>query len=82
MTAAPAESDVSERAKAIARGLISNGRAAVGSRLIHGMLQLACRNGGYYWISLDRRQGLKGRGPLDSVELQPSFAAAMERAGR
>jgi len=82
MTAAPADTDVSERTKAIARGLVNTERAAVGSRLIHGMLQLTCRDGGYYWISLDGGRVLKGRGPLDSVELQPRFAAAMERAGR
>ena len=74
---------VSNRAQAIARGLIRTERAAQGSKLIHGMLRLQCHGSeNHYWIALDGSRVLRGRWISEADELQPTFVDAMERAGR
>jgi hypothetical protein len=82
MTTASADA-TSDRAKAIAKGLVRTERAARGSKLIHGMLRLECHGGNdYYWIALDGSRLLRGRWLSETDELQPKFTDAMERAGR
>ncbi len=63
---------ISERAKAIAQGLINSDRVRHKGVFDQGMVRLECVRGGYYWISLNGA----------SVELQPKFIEAMEWAGR
>jgi len=46
------------------------------------MERLESLSGGFYWIALNGNRLLKGRSPFDSVELQPKFIDATERAGR
>ena len=48
----------------------------------HGKLRIKCHTGGYYWISADGRQVLRGKLLSGADELQPKFIDAMERAGR
>jgi hypothetical protein len=83
MTTTTTETAISDRAKAIAKGLVRTERAAKGSKLIHGMLRLECHNDvGYYWIALDGNRLLRGRWVSEAAELQPKFIDVMERAGR
>ncbi len=82
MTTVPNEAAISTRATMIARGLPVTKRAAGVITEDHGKLRLKCRLGGYYWISLDGRQVWRGKLFSTSDELQPTFADAMERAGR
>jgi hypothetical protein len=77
-----AHSGVNERAKAIARGLGNAGRAGTGVQPDNGMLRFECLSGGYYWISFDGSQVLRGATISEAEELQPKFIEAMERAGR
>ena len=81
MANTPVEPAISGRATTIARGLIRTKRAAPIIKVEHGMLRLGCRNGGSYWVSLDGRRVLRGKALFEADELQPKFAAAMERAG-
>jgi hypothetical protein len=70
----------SERAKAMADGLIRTGRAW-DCRAIRGHLELRAKRGGFYWITADG-QHLLQRDDLESaLELQPNFAQAMVRLG-
>ena len=73
---------ISERAKAIAQGVINSDRARHKGVFDQGMVRLECVRGGYYWISLNGGRVLKGLSPFASVELQPKFIEAMEWAGR
>ena len=73
---------LSARARAIAEGLIRTKRAHYHGVFDQGMLRLACRKGGYYWISLDGSRVLRGKMLFEAEELQPKFIEAMERAGR
>jgi hypothetical protein len=73
---------MSERAAAIARGLVRTGRAAMGIRSDQGMLRLQCLSGGFYWISLDGSDVLRGSTLTEADELQAKFRDTMERAGR
>jgi hypothetical protein len=81
MATTQVEPEISERAHKVARGLIRTRRAASIIKVDQGMLRLGCRNGGYYWLSLDGRRVLRGKALSEADELQPNFAAAMERAG-
>jgi hypothetical protein len=76
------EPNISVRATSIVRGLIKTERAAGIMSLEYGMLQLKCRSGGYYWITLDGGQVRRGKTLFKADELQPKFIDAMERAGR
>jgi hypothetical protein len=78
----PSEHAMSERATAIARGLVCTGRAAKGIRPGQDMVRLQCLTGGFYWISLDGSQVLRGSTLMAADELQAKFRDAMERAGR
>ena len=78
----PNEPAISARATMIARGLIVTKRGVGVIAEDHGKLRLKCRTEGYYWISLDGRQVWRGKVFSTSDELQPTFADAMERAGR
>ena len=78
----PSEHAMSERATVIARGLVRTGRAAKGIRPGQDMVRLQCLNGGFYWISLDGSQVLRGSTLMAADELQAKFRDAMERAGR
>ena len=82
MTPFPKGAALSGRATTIARGLLVTKRAVGVVTEDHGKLRLKSRNGGYYWISLDGRQMWRGKVFSTSDELQPTFADAMERAGR
>jgi len=73
---------LSDRARAIAEGLIRTKRAHYHGVFDQGMLRLTCRTGGFYWISLDGRFVLRGKMLFEADELQPKFIDAMERAGR
>jgi hypothetical protein len=42
---------------------------------------LACKAGGFYWISFDGRRVLRGFSYSAAEKLQPGFVAAMEHAG-
>ena len=66
----------------IARGLLVTKRATGTISVDHGRLRLKCGAGGYYWISLDGSQVLRGMLLSGADELQPKFIDAMERAGR
>jgi hypothetical protein len=46
------------------------------------MLRLECSSGGFYWISLDGSQVLRGPTLREADELQAKFTDAMEREGR
>ena len=80
--AKPDELVISERAAAIARGLVRTERAAKGIGSDQGMLRLECLSGGFYWISLDGSHILRGPTLMEADELQAKFRDAMERAGR
>ena len=71
----------SRRANLIAKGLVRTERAAPGAKLDCGFLWLECFAGGFYWVSLNGRRLLRGSTLEEAEELQPKFAAAMERAG-
>ena len=73
---------ISERAAAIATGLVRTERAAKGIRSDQGMLRLECLSGGFYWISLDGVGDLRGSALPAADELQAKFHDTMERAGR
>jgi len=75
------ELDISDRAKAIVRGLVRTKRAARGVAPDQGTLRLQCLSGGYYWISLDGHRVLRGKELFDADELQQKFLDAMARAG-
>lgn len=76
------ETDISARADAIVKGLIATRRAAGVVSIDQGMLRVACRNGGHYWVARDGRRVLRGKTYVDVEELQPTFSDAMERIGR
>ena len=78
----PDEPVISERAAAIATGLVRTERAAKGIRSDQGMLRLECLSGGFYWISLDGFDVLRGSTLTAADEFQAKFRDAMERAGR
>jgi len=80
--AKPDEPVMSERAAAIARGLVRTERAAKGIGSDQGMLRLQCLSGGFYWISPDGSDVLRGSTLVAADELQAKFRDAMERAGR
>jgi hypothetical protein len=80
--AKPDEPVMSERATSIARGLVRTGRAAKGIGTDEGMMRLQCLSGGFYWISLDGSEVLRGSTLEAADELQAKFRDAMERAGR
>ena len=80
MATTPVVASVPERATTIARGLIRTRRATSTMNLEQGMLRLGCRNGGYYWVSLDGRRVLRGKAVFEADELQPKFGDAMGRA--
>ena len=72
---------ISARAKAIAKGLISTGRASDG-RAARGYLRLrANRSGSFYWIAADGSRLLRGDELDTAEELQASFVQAMVQAG-
>jgi hypothetical protein len=71
----------SQRAHAIAEGLMRTDRAS-DLRVYHGYLQLRAKHrGGFYWISLDGGRLLRGDELDTADELQPHFAQAMMQAG-
>ncbi len=70
----------SERAKAMADGLIRTGRAR-DCRAIPGHLELRAKRGGFYWITADGEHLLHGDDLDSALELQPNFAQAMARLG-
>ena len=78
----PDEHGASARARAVANGLVRTKRAARRVIADRGTLRLACRKGGYYWVSLDGNRLRRGKELFDAEELQPTFIDAMERAGR
>ena len=82
MTSTLKETEISERATLIAKGLIVTKRAAGVISMDHGKMRLKCISGGYYWISPDGRRVLRGMLLSGADELQPKFIEAMERAGR
>jgi hypothetical protein len=75
-----AERTPSERALAIARGLVRSARAAEGP-LADGFLHLPAANGNDYWVSLDGLRVLRGPELEFADELQPGFVEAMARSG-
>lgn len=77
---APRHPDISERAKAIAQGLINTARAR-SPHLDSGLLRLECLKGGHYWISFSGDQVLRGSSHFEAHELQRKFIDDMERAG-
>jgi hypothetical protein len=70
---------VSQRAKAIAEGLVRSGRAAK-FRVAAGFVR-ANGGGAIYWISADGTRVLRGDAVDSADELQPGFLQAMVRAG-
>jgi hypothetical protein len=72
----------SQRAHAIAEGLMRTDRAS--DLCIHrDYLRLrAKRGGGFYWIAFDGGRLLRGDELATSEELQPHFAHAMLQASR
>jgi len=80
--AKPDEPVISERAAAIVRGLVRTERAAKGIGSDQGMLRLKCLSGGFYWISFDGSEVLRGPTLREGDELQLKFIDAMERAGQ
>lgn len=82
MNTVPKDAAISARATMIARGLLVTKRAVGVITEDHGKLRLKCRTGGHYWVSLNGRQMWRGKIFATSDELQPTFADAMERAGR
>lgn len=68
-------------ATAIATGLIRSGRA-VHTERVGDVLRLERRKGGFYWITFDGHDVLRGETLLDAERLQPRFAAALATAGR
>ena len=79
---APADPTLSQRAKAIAEGLIRTNRADHHGVVEHAMLRLSSKKGGFYWISLDGDRLLRGPELFGAEELQGKFRDAMERVGR
>jgi len=74
---------MSDRARAIAEGLVRTKRAVKGFlKRDHGMLRLHAMREGFYWISLGGTRVLRGTKLFEAEELQPKFIDAMERAGR
>ena len=80
--AKPDEPVMSERAAAVARGLVRTGRATKGIGSDQGMLRLQCLSGDFYWISIDGSDVRRGSTLREADELQAKFTDAMERAGR
>lgn len=70
----------SQRALAVARGLVRTGRAA-DPQPEQGFLRLQSDGEGCYWISFDGNHLLRGEQREDADELQPGFIEAMVRAG-
>jgi hypothetical protein len=70
----------SERAMAIARGLIRSGRAS-GVKTHSGYLRLPTENHSFYWISVDGDRLFRGERRESAIELQRGFIDAMMRAG-
>jgi hypothetical protein len=70
----------SERAMAIARGLIRSGRAS-GVKTHSGYLRLPTENSSFYWISVHGDRLLRGERRESAIELQRGFIDAMVRAG-
>ena len=68
---------ISDRAKAVAKGLVRTERATSSSKLIHGMLRIESHIGDdYYWIALDGSRLLRGK------LLSETFIDSMARAGK
>ncbi len=82
MPTPPGDSIVSQRARAVAQGLIRTGRAEHHGVFDRGMLKLRGRKGGNYWVSLDGSRLLRGRELFEAEELHPGFIDVMERASR
>jgi hypothetical protein len=70
----------SDRAMAIARGLIRSGRAS-GVKSHSGYLRLPTENNFFYWISFHGDRLLRGERRESATELQRGFIDAMVRAG-
>jgi hypothetical protein len=68
------------RALAIAEGLVRTGRATPAEES-ENHLVLACKAGGYYWITFDGKNVSRGPAYAVADKLQSGFIAAMERAG-
>ena len=74
-------SGISQKARALAEGLIRTGRATE-ARAMDGHLQLRAKSGGgYYWITADGSRLLRGDELEIAEELQQKFADSMVRAG-
>ena len=71
---------ISERAAAIAQGLVNTGRAKC-PQPDKGMLRLECLDGGFYWISSSGDQVLRGSSQSEADELRRKIIDDMERAG-
>jgi hypothetical protein len=67
------------KAVAIADGLIRTGRAAHSER-VGDVLRLDRREGGFYWIDFNGAEVRQGATLLDAEPLQSSFTAAMSAA--
>ena len=70
----------SERAWAVAAGLVRTGRAATYEAL-ESFIRAEGAGAIRYWISDDGARLLRGRALADADELQPGFIDAMARAG-
>jgi hypothetical protein len=68
------------RAKRIAKGLISTGRAYAATRAL-GYICLRSATGGFYWVANDGALVLRGDNIKTAESLQVGFISAMERAG-
>jgi hypothetical protein len=82
LTVTATDPAISQRARAIAEGLIRTDRAHHRGVIEHGMLRLTNRKGGFYWISLDGSRLLRGDELFGAEELQGKFRDSMERVGR
>jgi len=69
-------------ANAIAAGLVRSGRARNRSERVGDMIRIERYAGGYYWLDLNGGELRQGTSLLDAEPLQPSFVAAMMKAGR
>ena len=70
----------SERALAIARGLIRTQRSS-DVNAVEGYLRLPSGEDEFYWISFDGSHLLRGHRREFAEELQPGFTDAMARVG-
>jgi len=77
----PKESQPTNRAQAIARGLVRSGRARR-AELVGDVIRLERRSGGYYWVAFNGHELGQGMTLGDAEPLQPTFVAKMMAAGR